>query len=707
MSQDNQVNRFCHLNPQFLLDLRDAERVHFIFFMPSFLDGLSEFQNQVHQLMKRHKKTLSMENFPFFLNAGINIHYLTTIFLIDKYRHKIDSILDGIYSGDRLTKRGKELLKDILTCYSYDFKGFHQMMRKTYIFSRLASLNEYSLLEDVFEMYKDHPDELTDFLEGKDKTTVGTLKLFGYLHNPQILALFLKAIPANTLFAHEVLLPRILTISLTGSRYSSSFSDFLKKMDEMNENKKKTILYFLYCQNAHLFISSLTDERRLKFYEQKKGKFDILNEFITYGNKQSDACIFQNFFVNCMPKDLLENTLSEFDTKQLRNFIQLMLKTPITKEVIFCLRNLNIVKDEKQYNLLSYLNSKDLLSKEEFLKFACYMFQNDGYEQPVKKDLFELFCSFSSYKKGADFILSHPEEFIGIFYNSQKESSFLLKKYKMALFYLEQKKVSDLFNLKNYFNLDSAQFVDTLTVQDEHGNNVLHLACRQMDKTFFRSLNDEEWSLLKEFLFQPNYSAKICFDLAPVSFRKWLVERVENLKEPLSFYEKTIQLKKEEKTELEEKTLVEKKKIEPEAVCFPVLPKVRRLCAYSKLFKRDMKHLESSTDAREKDLFNQVKEKIEERCTASRENMQKILSDEWKTASLDLACFDLFDSQGTPYRVGYLVKNDRIMILKIAPRRDFYDEMTGSSYRQLMQEANEFLFANNTCINSGDDKQHE
>ena len=135
-------------------------------------------------------------------------------------------------------------------------------------------------------------------------------------------------------------------------------------------------------------------------------------------------------------------------------------------------------------------------------------------------------------------------------------------------------------------------------------------------------------------------------------------------------------------------------------------PRVCRLYAFSKLFKRELKHLENSTDLREKLLFEQINEKIYERSTASREEMSQILSDEWKAYSLDLACFDLFDSQGTPYRVAYLVKNDKMMFLKVGPRRDFYDQMTGPVYRQLMQEANEFL--SNPCAKAvNDDRQHK
>ena len=85
------------------------------------------------------------------------------------------------------------------------------------------------MLEQVFDVYKNHPDELAELLDGDDHTTLGTMKLFSYLHKPQLLSLFLKKIPAKTFFAHEILLPRVLTISLTGSRYGSSFSDFLTK----------------------------------------------------------------------------------------------------------------------------------------------------------------------------------------------------------------------------------------------------------------------------------------------------------------------------------------------------------------------------------------------------------------------------------------------------------------------------------------------
>ena len=694
------------VKPEFLADLKNSERTAFVFYLPSFLDGLDGFQAEIFQLMKRSKKSLSLQNFPFFLKSGINIHYLTTVFLIDKYRHSLDGILDNVHLGERLTKKGREVMKNILDAYSYDFKGFHQMMKKTYTFSRLANLNEFGMLEQVFDAYKNHPDELAELLDGDDNTTIGRIKLFSYLHKPQLLSLFLKKMPANTLFGHEVLLPRILSISLTGSRYGSSFSDFLKKLDDVDEKKKKNIIYFLFYQNAHLLISTLSDKRRLAFYENKEGEFDVLNEFISYGNKQSDACVFQNFFVNCMPKEHLERVLSSFDNAQMRNFSQLMMKEPMTSDILLCLRSLKLTKDGKEHRLLPYLNSKGFLSKNQILKLTCYMYQADNYEPPVKNDILQMLWTFPSRKKGADFILSYPQEFGSVFYNSPTEGAFLLREHQVALACLEQKKTEHLFEFKKALNLTSYQFVEILKIKDEQGNNALHQACKSSDKTFFKNLSAEEWDLLKPILFQTNHSAMSCFDLAPLGFRKWLGEHIESLKEPLQIYEESIEAKEDKIAEVRKETALSQEDMSE--IPDPVLPKVRRLCGYSKLFKRDMKHLENSTDVREKMLFEQINEKIEERCTASREDMSKILSEEWKVSSLDLACFDLFDSQGTPYRVSYIVKNDRMMVLKMGPRRDFYNEMTGSAYRQLMQEANEFLFKDSIVQNMSDtDKQHE
>ena len=201
------------VNPEFLSDLKNSDRVPFVFYLPSFLDGLSGFQTEISHQMTRGRKSLTLQNFPFFLRSGINIHYLTTVFLIDKYRHSLDGILDNVHSGERLTKKGRELMKNILDAYSHDFKGFHQMMKKTYTFSRLANLNEFSMLEQIFDVYKEHPDELVELLDGEDNTTIGKIKLFSYLYKPQLLSLFLKKMPANTLFSHEVLLPRVLSIS--------------------------------------------------------------------------------------------------------------------------------------------------------------------------------------------------------------------------------------------------------------------------------------------------------------------------------------------------------------------------------------------------------------------------------------------------------------------------------------------------------------
>ena len=707
MPKVEKVNSSLPLRAEFLKDLCNPTRVAFIFYLPSFLEDLTGFQAEIQQIMKRYKKDLSLKNFPFFLKNGINIHYLTTVFLIDKYRYSLDGILDSILSADRLTKKGREVMKDILEAYSYDFQGFHQMMKKTYTFSKLANLNEFSMLEQVFESYKNHPDELAQLLDGDDSTTLGTIKLFSYLHKPQLLSLFLKKIPAKDLFAHEILLPRILTISLTGSRYGSSFTDFLKKLDEVDEAKKKTLIYFLYYQNAHLFVSTLTDKRRLEFYKNRPGEFDILNEFIDYGNRQTDACIFQNFFVNSMPKELLERALSSFENMQLHHFCRMMMKEPVTNDILVCLRNLNITRDGKQHRLLPYLNSKDLLSKEQVLKLACYMYQSDGYEPPVKSDLLQFLWSFPTRKKGSDFILSYPQEFRSIFYNSPTEGAFLLREHRVALACLEEKKTTDLFDFKKALNLTPYQFVEILKIKNEQGNNALHQACKSSDKEFFKNLKNEEWELLKPILFQNNNFAMNCFDLAPIGFRKWLAEHIEPLKEDLKVYEESIEKPQEfiEPEKEKPQTFIAENTPEP---TLPILPKIRRLCGYTKLFKRDMKNLENSTDLREKILFEQVKEKIEERCTASREDMRKILSEEWKVSSLDLACFDLFDSQGTPYRVAYVVKNDRIMILKFGARRDFYNEMSGTTYRQLMQEANEFLFNDSRSPKTpNSDHQHE
>ena len=117
------VNLFP-VNAEFLADLKKSERVPFVFYLPSFLDGLSGFQAEIHQIMTRYHKSLSIKNFPFFLKNGINIHYLTTVFLIDKYRHSLDDILTSTISGDRFTKKGRELMKNILDAYSCDFKVF-------------------------------------------------------------------------------------------------------------------------------------------------------------------------------------------------------------------------------------------------------------------------------------------------------------------------------------------------------------------------------------------------------------------------------------------------------------------------------------------------------------------------------------------------------------------------------------------------------
>ena len=126
MSENSNVNFFLPLNSEFLKDLRNHERIPFIFYLPSFLEDLGAFQVELHRVMKRYNKPLTVKNFPFFLKNGINIHYLTTIFLIDKYRYDLDSILTNINSSDRLTKKGREVMKDMLDAYRCDFAGFHR-----------------------------------------------------------------------------------------------------------------------------------------------------------------------------------------------------------------------------------------------------------------------------------------------------------------------------------------------------------------------------------------------------------------------------------------------------------------------------------------------------------------------------------------------------------------------------------------------------
>ena len=692
--QNSNVNP---LNIMFLADLRREDRVLFISSLDSFRMDLSSYLTTIKREMDRQHKGLTLKNLPSFLDKGINIHYLTTVFLIDKYKHSLDDILSDVYSSDRLTKNGRQLLKDMLSAYSLDFKGFHQMMMKTCIFSRIANLKEYPLLRQVFSVYKDHPDELDRLLASKENTTEGEMSLYRYLHDPSVSSLFLKTIPSKTLFSHLKLLPRILTIETIGGENGSCFPDFLKKIEEEPEDKKRVLLNFLYNQNAATFVSTLTHPRRVSFYADRSDEFNVLKDFIDFGLKQSDACVFQNIFVNHLPKDFMERGLSDFSLPQMQKFYRLMTKKPLMKECVTYLRSLNVKKDNETQSFISYLNKADCLAKEELINLAAYMYA-EHLENPQdltsREDIVNLFSSFSTPQKGSEFILTYPAEFVELFERRSKEASALMQKNHLAHYCIEFGKTDKLFDLKDELKMETDDFLDLLQVKNPQGDNSFHLACRRLDKTFFKKISSFDIEKIKPILFEKNNVGAPCFALAHPSFRKWLSEHFEVLKEPIEAYETESQ---EEEKVLSSSIKVKKetKSQEENVPLEPVLPKICRICGYTKLFSREMKRLEASSDAREKDLALQIKEKIKERCTASRDEMSKILSEEWKTSSLDIACFELSDSQGTPYRVGYVVKNDRIMLLKVAPRRDFYTEKEGQ-YDQLMQEANAFLYSSNT-----------
>jgi len=697
---DNSVEDFAMppvLNGAFVCDLVDPNRVMFLWQLDSFKAELTKNQHEVHALMKASNKKLTLSNFPFFLKAGISIHYLNVIYLIDKYKNSLDDILMSICKETRLTRRGREVMKDILDAYSFDFTGFHQMMMKTYTYSRLADLKEYSLMRQIFVLYKNHPNELEILLGSKDSPDESSKKLFSYLYDTSLSSVFLKSVSAETIFMNVKMLPRIFTTMIMGGKDGSAFPEYLKKTEELEPEQKKWFFSFLFAENGKSIAETMAHERRLSFYDDDKSRYCVIKELINYATQQKDASIFQNFFRVHMDKAFLKKVLSSFYEWELKNFCNLFLKSPQTKENISFLRGLEVTKDGKDYRVLPLLNKKDLLSKEQVLEISNCIHANRKPEEKIPVDLLQFLWSFPSREKGADFILSYPQDFIAFLANSPLEAAFLMRENTVALKALKTKKTSVLFDIRDALKLSSQNFIKVLNIKDEKGESILAMASEKADKTFFRRLTHDDYLLLKSEGLLEN-----CFNFATPAFRRWLSEEFDVLREELSGYNEPIE-------QLPTKTKKIKKKNTPKETAEiqqVETPRVCRLYAFSKLFKRELKHLENSTDLREKLLFEQINEKINESSTASREEMSQILSDEWKAYSLDLACFDLFDSQGTPYRVAYLVKNDKMMFLKVGPRRDFYDQMTGPVYRQLMQEANEFL--SNPCAKAvNDDRQHK
>ena len=680
------------LNGAFVCDLVDPNRVMFLWQLDSFKAELSRNQHEVYNLMKRSNKKLVLSNFPFFLRAGISIHYLNVIYLIDKYRNSLDEILMGICKGNRLTRRGREVMKDILDAYSFDFIGFHQMMMKTYTYSRLADLKEYSLMHQIFLNYKNHPKELEILLTSKDTPDESSKKLFAYLYDTSLSSVFLKSVSAETIFLDIKMLPRIFTTMIMGGKDGSAFPEYLKKTEELTPEKKHWFLSFLFAENGKAIAETLAHERRLSFYEDDKSRYCVIKELINYATQQKNPSVFQDFFQIHMDRAFLKQVLSSFNDWELKNFCNLFLKEPITNDNINFLSRLTIAKENDEFYILPYLNKKDVLSKEAALDISRYLNMNRDPEDSISVDLLLFLFSFPSIEQGADFITSYPQDFITCLANSPFEATSLMQENKVALKCLNSKKTSVLFDIRDALKLSSSNFINVLNVKDEKGNSVLDLACEKADKTFFRRLTQEDFIFLKREGLLTN-----CFNLASPAFRRWLSEEFDVLQEQLSVYcDATVQVSTKTKKVKKQNVQSVQSDVQQEEMPKIENPKVCRLYAFSKLFKRELMDLENSTDLRERLLFAQINEKIHERATASREKMSQILSEEWKAYSLDLACFDLVDSQGTPYRVSYVVKNDRMMILKVGPRRDFYEQMKGPVYKQLMQEANEFL--SNPCV---------